>query len=335
MKYNDSILQANKKMALVVQLLDEWSLPINPLNYTIAYHYLDKSDETLIKDIDNYLKIQQRLDNFFLEELFRQHILCQSKFRDDLVEDLDKVLSAVSKECKHSSSYVDCFLSDLDDNIELLKSKNSHAIKQSINNIYKASNLLKVSQLQVAESIVQHQEETAKLKAELDEIRQELFMDPLTGLYNKKALDKHIETWISENPGQHISAIVINIDHFNALTKKFGQLLGNVLLSKVAKKVSSYVGESGLPVRSGNEEFLILLPGVEKYIASEIAEKIRQGVERLRFINSKTGMRLPAMTISLGVNEFKINRNIQGLLASTRVLIKQFQQKNQNKVVTS
>lgn len=322
-------------MALVIQLLDEWTLPINPLNYTIGYHYLDKGDEALTKDVDNYIKLQQQLDSFFLDEMFRQHILGQSKFRDDLIEDLDNVLSAVSKECQHSSSHVDYFLADLDENIELLKSKNSHAIKQSINNIYKATNQLKVSQLQVVESIDKHKEETVKLKAELDEIRQELFMDPLTGLYNKKALDKHIETWITENPKQHISAIVVHIDHFNVLTKKFGQLIGNVLLSKVAKKVSSYVDESGLPVRSGNEEFLILLPGVEQNIASEIAEKIRQGVERLRFINSKTGMRLPPMTISLGVNEFQINRNIQGLLASTRIMIRQFQQKNQNKVVTA
>ena len=56
------------------------------------------------------------------------------------------------------------------------------------------------------------------------------------------------------------------------------------------RKQGSYVGESGLPVRSAGDEFLILLPDVERNIAGEIAKKIKQGVEKLRFVNS--GLRM-------------------------------------------
>ena len=110
-------------------------------------------------------------------------------------------------------------------------------------------------------------------------------------------------------------------------------MIGNVLLSKVAKKVSSYVGDSGFPVRTNGNEFLILLPGIEKNIATEIAEKIRQGVEKLSFISSKTGVRLPKMTISLGINQLKPAQNIDNILNKTREIIQNFQLSNRNKVI--
>ena len=335
MKYKDSIPQAHKKMALAIQQLEQWNIPANPINYAISYHYVVGSHDKLLRDIDAFLALQDTLDDFFLEEIYRQYILGQSQFRDNLVNDLDQVMTDVQSQCQTSTKSVKGFIHQVNDNLAGLQSKNKIEITQAISSIYKASNRLKLNQEEVAKQLAQTQLQTEQLKAELDEIRKEIFLDPLTGLYNRKALNQHIETWITEDPDQNIAAIVVNIDHFAQLNRKFGPLIGNVLLSKIAKKVSSYVGESGLPVRTGGDEFLILLPGLEQSTASEIAEKIRHGVEKLRFISSKTGVRLPQMTISLGVNEFKVKNNIQGLLAKTRMLLKNLQQKQHNMVVVA
>ena len=335
MKYKDNIPQAKNKMALAIQQLEEWCIPANPINYSISYHYVAGSHDKLMRDIDSYLQVQNSLDEFFLEELFRQYILGQSQFRDDLVTDLANVLSEVKQQCETSSGSVSQFINHINENLTDLQSKNKAEITQAISSIYHASNALKVKQEAVAKQLAVTQEHTEQLKAELEEIRKEIFLDPLTGLYNRKALNKHMETWVTENPEQNIAAIVINVDHFKQLNNKFGPLIGNVLLSKVAKKVTSYVGESGLPVRTGSDEFLILLPGVEKATAAEIAEKIRHGVEKLRFISSKTGVRLPQLTISLGVNELKAKQNVQALLAKTRILLKNFQRQQHNQVLAS
>lgn len=333
MKYKDSIPQAHKKMALAIQQLEEWNIPSNPINYTISYHYISGSHDKLIRDINLFLKSQDTLDDFFIEEIYRQYILGKNLVRDDLVNDLDQVITQANEQCQTSTKSVKSFIQQINHNLSGLQSTNKKEISRAISSIYQASNQLKLKQENVAEQMAQTQLQTEQLKAELDEIRKEVFLDPLTGLYNRKALNKHIETWVSEDPNQNIAAIVVNIDHFQQFNRKFGPLIGNVLLSKVAKKVRSYVGESGLPVRTAGDEFLILLPGVEQTAASEIAEKIRHGVEKLRFISSKTGVRLPQMTISLGVNEFKVKNNIQGLLAKTRILLKGLKNKHHNHVV--
>ena len=145
-------------------------------------------------------------------------------------------------------------------------------------------------------------------------------MDPLTGLYNRKALSKHLDLWLTEDPNQQVAAIVVCIDQLSEINKKFGHLISDVLLSKIASKVSSYVDDSGLPIRSGGDEFLLLLPGVDNGSAREIAGKIMQGVEKLRFVSSKSGIRLPQMTLSIGVENFNVAENANSILKKARSL---------------
>jgi len=165
------------------------------------------------------------------------------------------------------------------------------------------------------------------LQLELTDIRKNIYLDPLTGLYNRKAMSKHLEAWFKEDPYKEIAAIVININQFNQITNKFGSLISDVLLTKVADKIGSYVDDSGLPVRSAGDEFLILLPDIDRNVAQEIADKIRQGVEKLRFISSKSGIRLPQLTVSTGVNNFKASENVNTIVSNTRKIISKIQTK--------
>jgi diguanylate cyclase len=105
------------------------------------------------------------------------------------------------------------------------------------------------------------------------------------------------------------------------MNESLGPLISDVLLTKIANKVSSYVGESGLPVRSAGDEFLILLPDVKRIVAGEVAEKIRQSVEKLRFITSKSGTRLPQMTLSIGVSDYNVATSANNIISQTRALI--------------
>jgi diguanylate cyclase len=332
-KYNDSIAQAKTKMVLAIKQLENWKLPANPINYAISYEYVSGKNKLLREKIILQVKSTQTLDAFFMEEIYQQFISKQSSFRDCLIDDLDNVLSSMNQGCKLSYNSVEGFIVQLDKNVAGLQSTNTEVVSKAASYIKKASIQLQQKQKKIMQSLRASQHQADTLKAELEEVKKEIYLDPLTGLYNRKALDKHLDTWHHDDPNQNIAAVVINVDHFEQLSHKFGPLIGNVLLSKVAKKVSSYVGDSGFPVRTNGNEFLILLPGIEKNIATEIAEKIRQGVEKLSFISSKTGVRLPKMTISLGINQLKPAQNIDNILNKTREIIQNFQLSNRNKVI--
>jgi len=320
-KHHDSIKQADKKMAMSVKQLHTWGLAATPINYAVSYEYISEKNTSLIAAIHYQLSSNKKLDTFYIEEVYQQFVLGQSKFRDDLISDLDGLLSAAQDSNRQSATSVNSLLSVLDENSENIESTDTEKVKNAFSQISQASKTIK-AQLQSLNEELQHSREKSQhLQLELADIRKNIYLDPLTGLYNRKAMSKHLEQWFKEDPNKEIAAIVININQFTQVTNKFGSLISDVLLTKIADKVASYVDDSGLPVRSAGDEFLILLPEIDYHIAQEIADKIRQGVEKLRFISSKSGIRLPQLTVSTGVNQFKACENVNTIISRTRKVI--------------
>ncbi|MBA6328861.1 diguanylate cyclase [Colwellia sp. MB02u-6] len=93
------------------------------------------------------------------------------------------------------------------------------------------------------------------MHSELADVKKEIYLDPLTKLYNRKAMVKHLELWFSADPDQQVVAIVINIDHFYQMNESLGPLISDVLLTKIANKISRYVDEVGFPIRSAGMSF--------------------------------------------------------------------------------
>lgn len=335
MKYHDSIKKAEQTSTLTIKQLQRWHLPASPINYAICYEFILGKNAELNQEIKQQLSLGKKLDEYFINELYKQHILGQSNFRDEIVTDIDDLVNDLTSNNQQSITCADTLLKKLDYNIVNLKSNNQKAITGAIQQIEQASKNFRHKQQQLSKQLLISKKQSQSLKAELAEIKKEVYLDPLTGLYNRKALNKNLEQWTLEDPNKQVAAIVINVDKLSLVSDKFGGLISDVLLSKIASKVGSYVGDSGLPVRSGHDEFLILLPEVERSIASEIAEKIRQGVEKLRFVSSKSGVRLPHMTISMGVNDFTLSQNIDTILNYTRTLVVDMQRNSSNKITVA
>lgn len=322
MKYHDSIEQANKTMTLSVAQLRQWRLPVNPINYAVSYEYCKNKKPILTASIKRLLLSGKTIDNFFMEQLYKEHLLEQSKFRDDIITDLSQLFTQIHENCQQSNMGAKAFIDKLDNNIPALMSSEKADVKIAIANLHNASTAFQKQQQQLVEQLQHSQIQTKALEAELEEARKEIYLDPVTGLYNQKGMSKHVDTWLSEDDERGIAAIVINVNHFAQFSERFGVLVGDVILSKIAKKVSSYVDDSGLPVRSANDEFIVLLPGVDNDIANEIAEKIKQGVEKIRFVSVQSGMRLPQMSISCGTSEIQHKEPLTQFINRTRKTIK-------------
>ncbi len=318
MKYNDSISQANKKMTKTVILLQQWHLPAIPTNYAIAYAYLSKTNKALNTAIDERLALGKTLDNFFINDLHQRYILPQEQFRTAIVNDIDDVVEHVSKNSQSSLTSLHNFMQELDNSSEKISSNNKTLIQQGAEELKQAVARLKAKQTKLAKHIVTAKQHLRNVQQELKTTQKKLFTDPLTGLFNRKAIDNNIETWFKNDANKQITAIVINLDDAEQLKKKFGDLINNVVSAKVAQKVSSYVNHSGLPARTAGDEFIILLPDIQFSLAQEIAEKIIHGVEKLRFKSSKNAINIPQINISLAVEKMNVKENIDHLLQRAR-----------------
>jgi diguanylate cyclase (GGDEF)-like protein len=107
--------------------------------------------------------------------------------------------------------------------------------------------------------------------------------DPLTGLLNRRAIERAAETEIILSRQHHVplSAILIDLDNFKLINDSFGHKQGDAVLIAVARCLHAHVRSVDRVARIGGDEFAILLPHTSVAAAVEIAQRLRTSFEEL------------------------------------------------------
>jgi diguanylate cyclase (GGDEF)-like protein len=126
--------------------------------------------------------------------------------------------------------------------------------------------------------------------------------DPLTGLANRRQRDSRLaDEWERAlRSGGSLAVVAIDVDHFKRFNDAHGHSEGDRCLKAVAEMLQAGLrGPIDLAARHGGEEFMLILPGVDRAGAASIAERVRVMVATC---SSDAGFALPEkVTISLGV----------------------------------
>ena len=103
---------------------------------------------------------------------------------------------------------------------------------------------------------------TDALERKLDSLREQAARDPLTGLYNRRALDALLARLLDEARLAHadLGVLMIDVDHFKPLNDTLGHATGDALLRDLGRIIRSTIGDDDVAVRYGGDEFLVLLP---------------------------------------------------------------------------
>lgn len=138
-------------------------------------------------------------------------------------------------------------------------------------------------------------------KKEIMEV--ESLTDPLTKVFNRRYFDNTIESLFARMKREQkpISLLMVDIDFFKLCNDTYGHLVGDKVLSSVAKVLTKYARrEDDFVTRLGGEEFGILLIGTQKEDAVKIAEMIRRDVWKTDIQYDGTDNTV-SVTISIGV----------------------------------
>jgi diguanylate cyclase (GGDEF)-like protein len=98
--------------------------------------------------------------------------------------------------------------------------------------------------------------------------------DELTGLWNRRALDRAMQ----QDQSSECALLLVDLDHFKKLNDSFGHTAGDAGLRHVARILKATLREQDLAARVGGEEFACWLPNTTLERAREVAERIRQGI---------------------------------------------------------
>ncbi len=150
---------------------------------------------------------------------------------------------------------------------------------------------------ELAEAHAQLEVRTAQLETLQEQLRDQAERDWLTGLHNRRFLARELARPSSHHTGQ-VSVAVVDLDHFKSVNDRYGHAVGDQVLIRAAELLATVLRASDLIVRSGGEEFLVLMPGTEANAAAAGCERIRRAVSEEPWEEIAPGLRL---TTSVGL----------------------------------
>ncbi len=127
-------------------------------------------------------------------------------------------------------------------------------------------------------------------------------IDTLTGLHNRRYLERHLATLARQAAEREksLSVLVIDIDHFKAINDAHGHAGGDEVLREFARRVGKAVRGIDIACRLGGEEFVVAMPDTDASLALLVAERLRQKIAEERF-ELAGGNGTVAVTASIGI----------------------------------
>ena len=119
-----------------------------------------------------------------------------------------------------------------------------------------------------------------RLRENYEESLSMALTDPLTGLYNRRYFDAHLQKLLQniKNSKKSLGIVMLDIDHFKQVNDTHGHNVGDEILKEFGHRVQDSLRSFDLVARLGGEEFVALLPDVGDEKAKFVAERLRTAI---------------------------------------------------------
>ena len=134
---------------------------------------------------------------------------------------------------------------------------------------------------------------------------QEAITDGLTNVFNYRYFQGQIEREIvrSQRHGKSFSVAMIDIDNFKKYNDTQGHQNGDEALKLIAKTIIKNIRKSDTLSRYGGDEFVMILPELDKLQSKSLAEKLCQVIGKTKVPRKKYAPNVN-LTVSLGISTY-------------------------------
>jgi diguanylate cyclase len=298
---------------VIQQMLDS-GIAVTPKSFHVWFDYAIGWHPELAIEIDAHQRKDEPITSELCEQLYDKYIgtdraqsvlaETQHNTQDILQTILKDVLDAGGAASTYGNE-LSAVTEELGDDIEVDK------IRDVVKDLVTETTKMAATSQKLQAKLESATNDVEMLRKRLDKLERESLTDPLTGLRNRKALERHLSQCFNDHQreGAPFSLIMLDIDHFKDFNDKYGHHIGDAVLRIVSATLADGSHKNAHAHRYGGEEFSVVLPGATLDSAIGIAERFRSSVESKRLKVAKTSEAIEPITISLGVCEVRPEDN--------------------------
>lgn len=154
--------------------------------------------------------------------------------------------------------------------------------------------------------------------------KDELYRDPMTGIYNRRYYEDNIKD-LNENAG----VAMIDLDDFKIYNDSYGHNAGDLALETIVQSIKKCIRSSDKLIRMGGDEFLLVLPGIHNDIFNKKLQQIRTRIKEAK-VDGYSKIRL---SVSIG-GVMTHNETIESAVHRADKLMLQAKNQQKGMVVT-
>ncbi len=336
MRYNDTVSQSGEYLRLAIPLLTRHAMAANPVNYAVWYEYVAGRNDVLVQEIENLLKQNAKLNETQLAALYQKHV---SEFDAEGMKKLSlemrQLIVSIADMATHSGAEAQKFSHALTDRVQRFNSgeMSVEALRDVISGLLADTTAMRDSITAIQGQLLESKSKAEKLGHELKRVREEVVTDMLTGLLNRKGFSQALDSeTVRVSESRNLSLLMIDIDHFKQVNDTYGHLLGDKVIRFVGMTVKDRIKGKDIAARYGGEELAVLLPETSLAGARSVAEEIRRAVATARIQRLDNGQAIGAITVSLGVAQYRPGETHEALIARADAALYRSKESGRNRV---
>jgi diguanylate cyclase (GGDEF)-like protein len=146
------------------------------------------------------------------------------------------------------------------------------------------------TQASIVHTLAERNAQLSQVAELQEELRELSLRDPLTGLYNRRALAQRFDVdWAhQQRTDQALTLVLIDIDHFKRVNDTLGHAAGDSVLCGLAGILKRGLRASDSVFRMGGEEFALLLPNADVHSAAVRVDALRAALRAAQEASQQT-----------------------------------------------
>ncbi len=309
---------AAELLRMALPLLMQYGVPPTPRNYAIWYEYVAESRSDLCQAIDKLITEGSGFDDETNAELYNTYLANdKEKEIESLRSELQRLVNESSHEISGAADEACRYRSRLEGHAQRLATDlDSERVLHIIDALSTETTAMVQTNTQLQEKLSNMAQELVSLRNELEWVHEELMIDALTGLLNRKGFD-HLLEGSTKEAREHQSQmclVMIDIDHFKRINDNYGHIVGDEVLRFIAAKMKAVIKGRDIISRYGGEEFAIILPNTPLSGALHIAEEVRKIISTSKLTRKASQQVLDQITVSIGVAWYRKKENLDDFI---------------------